>query len=202
MEWKDISIRQYQSVCRELSEKYDDDLERSIGLLSSLTGKPISYYLDEVPINELKKQINGIAFLSSPVPKIKLKSKVKINGRRFRFNLNMRTINAGGYIDLTELVKDKDKINDNLQTILAVMCKEVDFWGRDKKTEVLEIAKFMHDNMTMPYVLSYTGFFLSNYQKLTNATRVYLERERKRMRKVVSQVVSQSLSDIGDGTIL
>lgn len=201
MEWKDISIRQYQNLCRELTEKYEDELERSIGLLSALTSKPTSHYLDEMPIGELKKQIYGIAFLSKPVPKLKLRSKIKIAGRRFRFNLNMRSINAGGYIDLTELVKDKEKINDNLQTVLAVMCKEVNFWGRDKKTSTLDIAMFLHDNMKMPYVISYSGFFLRNYQKLTKGTLAYLEREQKRITKTANKLINQSLSDIGAGIL-
>lgn len=201
MEWKDISIRQYQDLCKEIDEEYPDELSRSIGLLSSLTGETISHYTDEMPINKLKVELKGLEFIKKPAPKYKLHSVIRVGKKRFRFNLNMRSISAGQYIDLTEFVKDNDKINDNLHTILATVCEEVNWFGIKKKTETLDRAKYLQDNLKMPYVFTLSSFFLSNYQRLIKGTNDFLESEMKKMRKKTREVVDRALSDIGDGII-
>ena len=201
MEWKDITIKDYQNLCKEIDEDYPDDLERSIGLLSCLTGKPIHFYTDEMPMNKLKTELKGLEFIKNPCPKIKLHSTIRVGKKRFKFNLNMRTISAGQYIDFTELVKDKDKINDNLHTILANLCVEVNWFGFKKKSTIIERADYMLYNMKMPYVFSLTGFFLSNYLRLIKGTNDFLESEIAKMRKKTKEAVDQALSSIGDGII-
>ena len=202
MEWKDISIKQYQDLCKEVDEDYADDLERSIGILATLTDKSIAYYTDEIPLNKLKEKLMGLAFIKErPTPQ-KIHSKIRIGKKRFRFNLNMRTISAGQYIDLTELVKDKEKINDNLHTFLAVLCEEVNWYGKKKDTITSERAKYIQNNMRMPMVFSLSGFFLSNYQRLTKGTNDYLEFMMKKMTKKAQEATDLALSSIGDGIIL
>lgn len=201
MEWKDITIKQYQDICKEIDEDYSNDLDRTIGILSALTGMQI-VDCENLPISELKKKLKGLDFIKSKPKPMKLKSKVKVGKRRFRFNLNMRTISAGQYIDLTELVKDNKKINDNLHLILGIMCKEVNIFGIDKKTTAAYRAEYFRDNLTMDYVFSLSGFFLSNYQRSTKAISVYLDLEMKKAQKIASQAIDQALSNIGDGITL
>jgi len=199
MEWKDITIKQFQDLCKEIDEDYSDDLERSIGILASLTGKSIAYYTEDIPINTLREKLKGLEFIKKSAPKLKLYSKVRVGKKLFRFNLNMRTISASQYIDLTELVKDREKINDNLHTILAVVCDEINWIGFKKKTTIIQRAEYLREYFTMPRVFSLSGFFLSNYQKLIRSTNAYLESEMKKMREKTSQAVNQALSNIGDG---
>lgn len=199
MEWKDITIKQFQDLCKEIDEEYSDDLERSIGILAILTGKTIAYYTEQIPINELRNKLKGLAFIKKSAPKLKLYSKVRVGKKRFRFNLNMRTISASQYIDLTELVKDNDKINDNLHTILAVLCDEINWFGFKKKTTIIQRAEYLQNNLTMPMVFSLSGFFLSSYQRLTKSTNAYLESEMKKMREKTNKAIDLALSNIGDG---
>ncbi len=202
MEWKDISIKQYQDLCKEVDEDYADDLERSIGILATLTDKSIAYYTDEIPLNKLKEKLMGLAFIKErPTPQ-KIYSKIRVGKKRYRFSLNMRTISAGQYIDLTELVKDKEKINDNLHTFLAVLCEEINWFGKKKDSIISERAKYLQDNMRMPMVFSLSGFFLSNYQRLTKSTNDYLEFMMKKMTKKAQEATDLALSSIGDGIIL
>lgn len=202
MEWKDLSIKQYQDICKEIEEDYPDDLERSIGILSTLTGKSISYYTDTMPISELRTKLKGLEFIKTKPPLKTLYSKIKIGTKRYRFNLDMRSISAGQYIDLTELVKDSNKINDNIHTILATLCEEVNFFGRKKKTSTEQRAEYLLDHMKMDYVFSLSSFFLTSYQRLITATRNFLESETAKMRKQTQKAVDLALSSIGDGIIL
>jgi len=199
MKWEDISIKQYQDLCKEIDEDYADDLERSIGILSTLTGKSIAYYTDEMPINDLKARLKGLEFIKQTPPKPKLHSVIRVGKKRYRFNLNMRIISAGQYIDLTELVKSKDKINDNLHIILGLLCEEINWLGFKKKTEVHDRANYLLNNMKMPYVFALSGFFLLSYQRLIRSTNDYLELEMVKMRKRTREVVDLALSNIGDG---
>jgi len=199
MNWNDVTIRQYQNLCREIEETYPDEVSRSIGLLSSLTGKLISHF-EELPLPELKKQIKSIGFIQDKPEKVKVKSKLKVGKKVFQFQLDMNSISASQYIDLTELVKDNKKINDNLHLILAVMSIEVNWFGKDKKTEIKDRANYLLHNMTMLNVFALSGFFLNNYQRLTKAINVYLDLEMKKTRKQMSEVIDQALSVIGDGT--
>ena len=94
-----------------------------------------------------------------------------------------------------------DKINDNLHTILANLCVEVNWFGFKKKSTIIERADYMLYNMKMPYVFSLTGFFLSNYRRLIKGTNDFLESEIAKMRKKTKEAVDQALSSIGDGII-
>lgn len=202
MEWKDINIKQYQDLCKEVTEDYADDLERSIGILATLTGKSISYYTDEIPLKKLKEKLLSLAFIKEQPKKQKIQSKIRIGKKRYRFSLNMRNISAGQYIDLTELVKDKDKINDNLHTFLAVLCEEITWYGKKKDTIISDRAKYIQENMTMPIVFSMTGFFLLNYQRLIKGTNDYLELQMNKMTKKAQEATDLALLSIGDGIIL
>lgn len=202
MEWKDLNIKDYQNLCKEIDEDYPDDLERSIGLLSCLTGKPIHFYTDEMPMNKLNSELKRLKFIKEACPKIKIHSTIRVGKKRFRFNLNMRTISAGQYMDFTELVKDKEKINDNLHTILANLCVEINWFGFKKKSTISERAEYLLHNLRMPYAISLSGFFLSNYQRLIKGTNDFLESETEKMRKKSKEAVDLALSSIGDGIIL
>jgi hypothetical protein len=202
MEWKDINIKQYQDLCKEVDEDYADDLERSIGILATLTDKSISYYTDEIPLKKLKEKLMGLAFIKEQPKPQKIHSKIRIGKKRYRFNLNMRNISAGQYIDLTELVKDKEKINDNLHTFLAVLCEEITWYGKKKDTIISDRAKYIQENMRMPMVFSLSGFFLLNYQRLIKSTNDYLESQMKKMTKKAQEATDLALLSIGDGIIL
>lgn len=202
MEWKDINIKQYQDLCKEVTEDYADDLERSIGILATLTGKSISYYTDEIPLKKLKEKLLSLTFIKEQPKKQKIQSKIRIGKKRYRFSLNMRNISAGQYIDLTELVKDKEKINDNLHTFLAVLCEEITWYGKKKDTIISDRAKYIQENMTMPIVFSMTGFFLLNYQRLIKGTNDYLELQMNKMTKKAQEATDLALLSIGDGIIL
>lgn len=202
MEWKDINIKQYQDLCKEVTEDYADDLERSIGILATLTGKSISYYTDEIPLKKLKEKLLSLTFIKEQPKKQKIQSKIRIGKKRYRFSLNMRNISAGQYIDLTELVKDKEKINDNLHTFLAVLCEEITWYGKKKDTIISDRAKYIQENMTMPIVFSMTGFFLLNYQRLIKGTSDYLELQMNKMTKKAQEATDLALLSIGDGIIL
>lgn len=201
MNWNEITINQYQAVSRELKEDHEDELSLSIALLSVITNKPIDYYENEIPLTELKSKLSGLKFLTNkPKPK-KLHSKVNVNGKWFVFNLDLYSISAGQYIDLTEYVKDAKLIDENLHLILATLCEEVNWWGKKKKTSLKDKADWLQNNMTMPYVFTLSGFFLNNYQKLTKATLNFLESEKEKAMKNLNKIVNQTLSDIGVGTI-
>lgn len=202
MEWKDVNILQYQNLLKELDEKYPDELEKSIGILSCLTGKPIYYYTDEIPVNELREKLKGISFINSKPKPQKLHSKIRIGKYRYRFNLNMRTISAGQYIDLTTYVKSPEKINDNLHLILATLSERINFLGFKVKSTPQDRAKHLQEHMTMPYVFTLSDFFLSNYQKLIKGTVDFLELQTKKAVKKTKEALGQVLSNTGDGITL
>lgn len=190
MKWSNISIRQYQNICREQNEDYPDDLERSIGLLSCLTGKSIDHYQNDIPVSQLKKELEKVTFLNFAPEKIKLHSKIRVGKRFFKFNFKINTISAGNYIDLTTYVKSQEKIPDNLHLILATLCKEVNVFGFEKKTTATERAEYLLNNMKMPYVFSLSDFFLSNYQILIKNIQSYMDREMEKVEAMISRVSS------------
>ena len=201
MEWKDINIKQYQDLCKEIDEDYTDDLERSIGILATLTDKSIAYYTDEIPLNKLKEKLMEVTFIKEKPKQQKIHSKIRIGKKRYRFNLNMRSVSAGQDFWAISAKKDKDKINDNLHTFLAVLCEEINWYGKKKDTIVSDRAKYIQENMRMPMVFSMSGFFLLNYQRLIKGTSDFLELQMKKMKKA-EKSRDLALSNIGDGIIL
>jgi len=182
--WSDVTIKQFYQLREAMEMDWTDDTERVIAYLSALTGKPMTYYSDEISVIELRKAVSKLQFITKPKPEVKIKPTYRIGMKRFSVDLMLRDSCAGQFIDLSTLAKEK--YNVKYEDVLAVFFYETNWFGFRKKRVLnsqKEIAEYLLNNCTMDVVFAYSGFFLRSYQRLLKGTKDYLELKTKKIQK-------------------
>lgn len=196
--WGDVTLKKYIEIT-EFQAVDMDELDKSVKILSILSDKTEDEILD-ISLPDIKECIKRIQFIYTTPEEGKIKQKIKINGHRYFINLNVRSITGAEYIDFTSLLKEKDKITQNLTQILPIFLKPVNIFGfkkkkcyriNDKNEEVQTLesraftSKLILDNLTMDIVFNLSGFFLRNYQALTKATLDCIIKENSKKRELI-----------------
>ena len=165
--WAGVTVEQFQALQRILAEK-GDEYPTNVAIISIMSGVPV----DEIETYSLKtyaKCMQTLSFLSEQlvggVQKV-----VEFGGVRYDVITDVYNLNGGQYITLMHLMKDPDKVIDQLHEIMAVFLvpKKKTWWGwkkqpynSDKHKEIAEAM--LQAPMTIVQPLS--AFFLSSYLK-------------------------------------
>lgn len=94
---------------------FEKDLEIVL-LLSDMSRQELT----ELPITELKEILKELDFLDS-IPEGEVRDFYKVGKKKYKLTKRVEDINSGQFIDLMELVKDKEQINNRLHEIMAVL---------------------------------------------------------------------------------
>ena len=194
--YSEVTLEQYYRLVFVLNEKYNDEQERIIAILSALTNEPKDTFTDRLSVKQLKECIKKLSFIGSDVPKLVPRPKVKINGRRFVVDLILKESIASSFIELSEICKNQKELPFNYHKVLSIFFHEVNWFGVRKKRTVrsqAEIAEFLEKNCTMDIAMAYGSFFLTSYLNLSKATNAYLELEIQKVKKQVKKAVNQHL---------
>src|SRR3990167_3171540 len=116
--WAGVTIGQYQAMSKVISKKMPD-IEQRISLANIFIGESA----DKLTISELIHETDKLSFVTA-FPSEKMFYGFELEGRKFTVNVIAQTLTSGQYIDLTALLKDPAKINDNLHNIMAVISTE------------------------------------------------------------------------------
>jgi hypothetical protein len=199
--WADVTVKQFIELS-EVPKLGFDDMDSKLKILSILTGVDDEYFLN-IKTSDLKVLIAKTNFVHTNPANLHIRQKVMINGRRYRINYLPSELLAGEYIDMTNLTKDKDKINENLPKICAIYLKPVNVFGFKKRkcykkvdsklVQTLEsrewTEKYIPDQLTMDIVFPMSAFFLKLWEGLTKATLLYSEREITKQRMKAEKIL-------------
>lgn len=205
--WAEISLKQYIEVADVLAIDMDE-LDKQVKIVSILTKEPEATIL-EMNLTALKEAIRLTSFIYTK-PKTKgIKHVIRLGLQRFEINYDLKKINAGEYIDLTSMTKDKDLITQNLPMILAIFFHPINIIGRRKKncyvngSQTLEsrikTSKLIEKHLMMDDVMQLSSFFLTVSVKLTEATIKTIEKSNKKIAKELNELISKDLQTFGDG---
>lgn len=170
--WEDITIEDFINI----KDIFDSDMtfeEKYDELLSVVSG--LSY--QEVRQTELityNKLLKSLDFITKEIPKIPIKDKITINGKKFNIVRKLSNIKTGQYLSLDYL----NKLNDfegNLHKYCAIfLIPDGKTYGKDYDVE--EIETFLLKNMNI--VDGYSVFFyLSKLSlKLLKSSLSFLEK--------------------------
>jgi hypothetical protein len=195
-QWNEVTLKQYIEVA-DLMRVDIDELDRQVKILAVLSGVDEDE-LGRLSLPNLKKAIRAIQFIyNKPKPK-PIKQHIKIGTKKFSVNLDMRSISGGEYMDLTQLIKDKEMVTSNLPSIIAIFLHPVNYFGfRIKDCYVdsvqtldsrINTAKLIEDKMNMEDVIMLSGFFLNLWSVLIKDTADYSEKELKEVSKKLNKV--------------
>ena len=194
MKWSDITIDKWQHILA-ISKTELPDFSKEIELvcyLYNLDGAEVLNY----PLEKFKALSSQLDFLQD-VYEGDMKTSFIINDVKYVVNWEMQKRTAGQFIDLSELTKDQDLINDNLHKILAVICIEE---GSKYDGNINERAEVFKNHLTMDIVYPIAGFFLTVLKASLPTIQDYLEKDITKQKKELLQMIKDSMS-IGDGTV-
>lgn len=200
--WEGVTLRQFQQITQQLKESSERlktlkgsardkfEYESECVLISTLTGADIDDIMS-MSRSAHNHIMNQLGFISQPIQGKPVKT-VKVNGRRYRFELNAKNINGGQWISLMHFMQDENKVDENLHNLLACFAMRVK-WFRakydGKKHE--EVAKDMLD-LPVSTVKPITDFFLQDWLRYAKRTAVFLEYMGKGLKRKAERELKRS----------
>lgn len=179
--WSEITIKQYLHV-KELLEDSQDDIDFKIKLLSILTGEPEETYLN-MEMGKFSSIANGLSFLSNLNISKKIIYSFRLNGKRFKFELDIKKLKASGYIDIMNYCNELNSTERNMHKILAVFASCYTWYGKKIEMSHSEKADLFFNKMPITIAYPVAVFFWALWNNSIKNIEIYLEKEMKKMKK-------------------
>tara|TARA_R110000751_G_scaffold86889_14_gene172644 strand:- start:209 stop:955 length:747 start_codon:yes stop_codon:yes gene_type:complete len=182
-DWSAVTVRQFQALQGILSED-GGEYEKNVAIISIMSGASVDD-IEDYTLKTYAQCMKTLEFLTQPLPEEKVMSFIS-NGKKYRVLSDVYDLNGGQYITLMHLLKDPEKVIDNLHEVMSVFCvpysKKWYGWKRSKynSKEHNKVAEEMLE-VPMSIVQPLSAFFLSSY--LTYA-KVTLESSVKELEKI------------------
>ena len=184
--WEGVTIEQFQALQKILAEK-GDEYATNVAIISIMSGVPV----DEIETYSLKtyaKCMQTLSFLTEQLVG-DVQKVVEFGGFRYDVITDVYNLNGGQYITLMHLMKEPDKVIDQLHEVMAVFLvpKKKTWYGWKKGKYDPERHKEISEAMLqapMTIVQPLSAFFLSSY--LMSAKHI-LESSVKKAEKVKRQ---------------
>ena len=184
--WNDISVNTFKKL-RDIKTEINSDidaLEANISLLSILCDCSEDD-ISNLNTSAFTKLLQQTDFLKS-LPKIDIKDKYVINGKKYELFLTMKEMSVAQYIDFQTYFKEKDKYFNELLSIFLI--------PKGKKyNEGYDIAGVINDigeHLSILDANSIMFFFVISFQSLTKVT---LNSLVKRLKKMKNEVEKEKL---------
>lgn len=151
MNWKDVTVWQYQQIENLLSKRGDDtDLDIAVKTLAILTNRTESQ-IDSLSISELKKQLKEIDFINTDKPNPSPQNIIKIGKKRYRCIYDVRKMPYARYIESKYFASD---LTNNLHKIAASMIMPMKWTWRGWKVAKYDASKhedYAQDLLSAPF---------------------------------------------------
>lgn len=212
--WNDITIGVYKRLqCLLEWEQTDDvvldEVNKSITLLSILCDVDEDT-ISDLTTDEFKRLVGQCGFLNE-IPKVKIKDKYIINGKKYNVQFNVQDMTMAQYIDYQTFLKEKDKYISNI--LACFLIPDGKKYGDGYKIQ--EVVEDIEQYFSIVDAHSVCFFFTLAFQSLTRVTlRFLVKKMRKAMKKMNKEEQEKAqiaidhlnkaihLVESGDGSIL
>lgn len=192
--WSDVTVGEYQAF-RQLLKEDGDPYLTECAIISTFTGADMNDIMAITREDHGKIMTKHLAFLSSEVTG-KLKNRVKLGGKWYHIETDLKNITGGQYIDLTHFMKDEN-VDGNLHNLIACLCTPLKFgiWKQPYNGKNHASVAEQIKSMPITYVKPITDFFLSSYVELLTNIAAYLMKTGTEMKeRAMEQLISSSTS--------
>ncbi len=193
MNWSNITIEQYQQILA-IANTDLPDFNKSVELVKYIFNIDNETVLN-MPIEKFKSYTSKLDFIEEPYEG-EMITTFAIDGYDYEVVWQMQKRTAGQFIDLSELTKDSELINDNLHKILAVICLPK---GAKYDGDIANRAEVFKKALTMDLVFPLAGFFLTILNASLPTIQDYLSQDITAKKKELMEMIKESMN-IGDGT--
>lgn len=203
MNWKDVSVWQMQQITNVLSKNEGDtSLDIAVKTLAILTNRTESE-IDSLSLDELGRQIKGIAFLNESQPSPKPQDYIKVNGRKYKCIYDIKNMPYARYMETKFFGSD---VMNNLHKIGASMVmpmKKTLFGWKVDKYDAGKHEEYANDLLEASYESVYGSivFFCQVYTQSINNLADYLRKKmsEKAETKTQAEAATTILCNVLDG---
>ncbi len=174
-----------------------DPIMRKVKMLAEISGKSEDE-IEDLPISELKKQLEEFNQIETLTGNKKVKMKFKVKGRRFEVIWKQQELTASQFIDSTFFTKDSTDLVNQIHNILAAICVERTWYGKRKTydgSKHKEIADLFYNEMKIATAYPIMLFFCKYFEALQVSIETCLMEELKEMNMTIQEHLTKS----GDG---
>ena len=182
MNWKNITIKQYNEIFEILKDNTIDDSDNRMQLLSVIEGKGIDYYATmDYPV--FLKELKKLDFIGEEIKPEMVKNHYRINNKRYDACLSPAQISAGQYMDFINHLKNKKEMAYQLSAFLVPHKKEYGDYN------IMEVINDINNNLSIVDATTLTSAFFLLFQIYVKSTLTYLVRMlKKEMKKPLMSV--------------
>jgi hypothetical protein len=202
--WSEVTVEQFAALQNVM--KHDDlhEYEKNVAIISIMSGWSEAA-VKELSLKSYTNVMKSLAFLSSAVEG-KLQKYMMANGTKYRIESDVEKLTGGQYITLMHLMKDQDKVMDNMADILALFCipsKKTWFGWKDgtynSEQHNAVAADMKKAKMDVVYPLS--AFFFESYKNYARSMQVYLAMMAKTNLKEAEKKLKRMKVDLDGSTL-
>jgi hypothetical protein len=202
-DWSEVTVEQFAALQNVM--KHDDlhEYEKNVAIISIMSGWSESA-VKELSLKSYTNVMKSLAFLSSAVEG-KLQKYMMANGTKYRIESDVEKLTGGQYITLMHLMKDQNKVMDNMADILALFCiPSTKTWfgwkdGTYDSEQHSQVAADMKD-AKMDVVYPLTAFFFESYKNYVQNMQVYLGLMAKKNLKEAEKQLKRMKPDLDGST--
>lgn len=156
MTYYDLTIDKYLQIKEVLSD-IEDELNTQVALLCVLNECSEDDILD-LPINEYKKKVSELSFLSQPlVPTARCPKTITIEGQVYEAVRDVKKFTAGEYIDYQNLIKSEDFYSVIPNILACFFIPKGKDYGKDY--DIMEVAEKIRHNVSIGLAMDVCFFF-------------------------------------------
>ncbi len=191
-DWTQVTLKQFQAIQALLKDEEADLYQKNTEMIAILSGMDLAD-VAQLSLKSYAKIMKVLEFISEPMEN-KLTRKFMLNGKKYRIVSDVYKLNGGQYITLQHLLRDSEKVIDNLHQIMAIFAipYKRKWWGW-KRTEYDSnnhewISEEMLD-LPVSIAQPLSAFFFANWMKYADRMLAYSEMQAKRTeRKLVREL--------------
>jgi len=200
MTWQDLNLFQYQQLVNAF--KIDDDIDKTVKLISIVTGKTENEVLS-MSIADFNKSKESLNFLADEIEGKPVKY-INVNGKRYKCIYDVRNIPAARYVESKVYGADLVTNIHKLAATMVMPMKKTLFGWRLDKYDASKHEEYAQDMLEARFVDVYHSaiFFLSVFLNLIKCSEDFLIQNLKEMKIPSDQTEAvQDFLKYMDGTI-
>lgn len=191
-DWTQVTLKQFQAIQALLKDEEADLYQKNTEMIAILSGMDLAD-VAQLSLKSYAKIMKVLEFISEPMEN-KLTRKFKLNGKKYRIVSDVYKLNGGQYITLQHLLKDSEKVIDNLHQIMAIFAipYERKWWGWKRTEYDSNNHEWVSEEMLdLPVSIAQplSAFFFANWMRYAERMLAYSEMQAKRTeRKLVREL--------------
>ncbi len=204
MNWKDVTVWQWQQLQAITKKKDDTELDKAVKTLAILTNRTESQ-IDSLSISELNKELKAIDWISKTDANPKPVDFIKVNGKKYRCIYDVRQIPFARYIESKFFSED---VVLNLHKIAASMVRPMKLTWRGWKVAKYDASKhedYAQDLLSAPFEAIYGSvvFFCQVFSDSIKSSKDFMKEDlmKNGMKEEEAEMTMEVLCAAMDGFI-